>query len=594
MEVTSTKLKRTHSCGVLTIKNDGDEVVLMGWADTRRDHGGLIFVDLRDREGITQVVLNPEIDQLAHNKAHSIRNEFVIAVKGKVRKRPEGMANPKLKTGEIEVYISQLEILNESKPLPISFDNKDEISENHRLKYRFLDLRNKSHQQTLKLRHQVCHVVRNYLDSKGFIDIETPVLTKSTPEGARDYLVPSRLNPGHFYALPQSPQLFKQLLMVSGFERYYQIVKCFRDEDLRADRQPEFTQIDMEMSFISQEDIFSIVEEMIVSIYKEIKGIELKTPFDTLTYREAMNRFGSDRPDTRFGLELKDITDLAKQSDFKVFTTAINNQGEVKAINAKGCANFSRKELDDLTEGAKVYGAKGMAWIKINKDGLQSPIIKFFSKELMDQIVKKLDGQTGDVLLFMADTSKVVADALSYLRLTIGKRLNLIDDSKINLTWITDFPLVEYDKEEKRYVAMHHPFTAPRESDLEYFDSDPLKIKAKAYDLVLNGTEIGGGSIRIYKKVMQDKMFKLLGISKEEAEKRFGFLLNALEYGAPPHGGIAFGLDRIIMLLTGSRSIRDVIAFPKTQKATCLMTEAPSDVNKKQLKELKLKLDVIK
>ncbi|MDP6626008.1 MAG: aspartate--tRNA ligase, partial [Nitrospinota bacterium] len=356
MEVTSTKLKRTHSCGVLTIKNDGNEVVLMGWADTRRDHGGLIFVDLRDREGITQVVLNPEIDQLAHNKAHSIRNEFVIAVKGKVRKRPEGMANPKLKTGEIEVYISQLEILNESKPLPISFDNKDEISENHRLKYRFLDLRNKSHQQTLKLRHQVCHVVRNYLDSKGFIDIETPVLTKSTPEGARDYLVPSRLNPGHFYALPQSPQLFKQLLMVSGFERYYQIVKCFRDEDLRADRQPEFTQIDMEMSFISQEDIFSIVEEMIVSIYKEIKGIELKTPFDTLTYREAMNRFGSDRPDTRFGLELKDITDLAKQSDFKVFTTAINNQGEVKAINAKGCANFSRKELDDLTEGAKVYG----------------------------------------------------------------------------------------------------------------------------------------------------------------------------------------------------------------------------------------------
>lgn len=588
------KLKKSHSCGVLTSENEGEEVVLMGWVDTRRDHGGLIFVDLRDREGITQVVLNPEINQLSHSKAHTIRNEFVIAVKGNVRKRPEGMTNPKLKTGEIEVFISDLEILNESNPIPISSDRKDDTTENNRLKYRYLDLRSPVLQSNLRFRHKVCSTVRNYLDTNAFTEIETPFLTKSTPEGARDYLVPSRQNPGRFYALPQSPQLFKQLLMVSGFERYYQIVKCFRDEDLRADRQPEFTQIDIEMSFIEQEDIFLLAENMMKKIYKELKGLDLQTPFAVLTYQEAMDRFGNDHPDTRFGLELQDITDLAKQSDFKVFTTAINNNGQVKAINAKGSSGFSRKELDDLTEGAKVYGAKGMAWIKINEDGLQSPIIKFFSKELMDQIIKRLDGKVGDILLFMADSSKIVADSLSYLRLSIGKSLNLVDESKVNFVWITDFPLVEYDDEEKRYIAIHHPFTAPRDNDFENFDSDPSKMKAKAYDLVLNGTEVGGGSIRIHKKEMQDKMFRLLSISEEESNKRFGFLLQALGYGAPPHGGIAFGLDRLIMILTGSSSIRDVIAFPKTQRAACLMTEAPSDIDLKQLKELKLKLDVVK
>ncbi len=588
------KLKKSHSCGILTHKNEGEEVVLMGWVDTRRDHGGLIFLDLRDREGITQVVLNPEINQLSHSKAHTIRNEFVIAVKGNVRKRPEGMTNAKLKTGEIEVFASNLEILNESNPIPLSFDKRDEISENNRLKYRYLDLRNPVLQQNLRLRHQVCSIVRNYLNTNGFIEIETPFLTKSTPEGARDYLVPSRLNPGHFYALPQSPQLFKQLLMVSGFEQYYQIVKCFRDEDLRADRQPEFTQIDIEMSFIEQEDIFILVENMMKNIFDDLKGQDLQTPFPILSYQEAMDRFGSDHPDTRFGLELKDITDLAKQSDFKVFTKAIDKNGQVKAINAKGCSKFSRKELDDLTHGAKVYGAKGMAWIKINKDGLQSPIIKFFSKELMAQIIKRLEGEAGDVLLFMADSPKIVADSLSYLRLSIGKSLNLIDKSKINFVWIIDFPLVEYDNIEKRYVAIHHPFTSPRDNDLKDLDSDPLKMKAKAYDLVLNGTEIGGGSIRIHRKKIQEKMFQLLNMSKEESEKRFGFLLQALGYGAPPHGGIAFGLDRLVMLLTGAASIRDVIAFPKTQKAACLMTEAPSEIDVKQLKELKLKLDVIK
>lgn len=588
------KLKKSHSCGVLTSENEGEEVVLMGWVDTRRDHGGLIFVDLRDREGITQVVLNSEINRLSHSKAHTIRNEFVIAVKGNVRKRPEGMTNPKLKTGEIEVFISDLEILNESNPIPLSSDRKDDTTENNRLKYRYLDLRSPVLQSNLRFRHQVCRTVRNYLDTNGFTEIETPILTKSTPEGARDYLVPSRQNPGCFYALPQSPQLFKQLLMVAGFEKYYQIVKCFRDEDLRADRQPEFTQIDIEMSFIEQEDIFLLVENMMKKIYKEFKGLDLQTPFAVLTYQEAMDRFGNDHPDTRFGLELQDITDLAKQSDFKVFTTAINNKGQVKAINAKGCSGFSRKELDDLTEGAKVYGAKGMAWIKINEDGLQSPIIKFFSKELMDQIIERLDGKVGDILLFMADSPKIVADSLSYLRLSIGKSLNLIDGSKVNFVWITDFPLVEYDDEEKRYIAIHHPFTAPRDNDFKNFASDPSKMKAKAYDLVLNGTEVGGGSIRIHKKEMQDKMFRLLNISEEESNKRFGFLLQALGFGAPPHGGIAFGLDRLIMILTGSSSIRDVIAFPKTQRAACLMTEAPSGIDLKQLKELKLKLDVVK
>ena len=587
------KLQRTHNCGELSDKNIDEPVTLCGWVHTRRDHGGLIFIDLWDKEGLTQVVLNPQIDSLAHQHAQSLRGNYVMAVHGKVRSRPEGMVNAKLKTGAIEVYVDDLEILNRSKTPPFSGWEDQDVSEVLRLKNRYLDLRSDRLQNNLKVRYQITRVVRQVLDRHGFIEVETPMLTKSTPEGARDYLVPSRLNPQKFFALPQSPQLFKQILMVAGMDRYFQVVKCFRDEDLRNDRQPEFTQIDMEMSFVTEEQLFRLAEEMMQTIYKEVLGIAIETPFPVLTYREAIDRFGSDKPDLRFGLELVDLGDVIEGTGFKVFADVLKKGGQIRAINIKNSAEtLSRKALDDLTELAKTYGAKGMAWIKLQKGELQSPIIKFFEKDMLDRMIATLKGEDGDTIVFIADKPKVVADALAHIRLAAAKLLNLIDEKKINLAWVTEFPLLDYNKEEKRFTAMHHPFTAPNEGDLEQFANSPEKISSRAYDLVLNGNEIAGGSIRIHQKEMQEKMFNLLGIGREEAELKFGFLLDALQFGAPPHGGIAFGLDRLAMLLTGADSIRDVIAFPKTQKATCLMTQAPSEIDLKQLKELKLKYDL--
>ena len=584
---------RTHDCGTLSDSHIGETVTLCGWVHTRRDHGGLIFVDLWDKYGMTQVVLNPQIDQLAHEHAQSIRGNFVISVTGKVRARPDDMVNTKLKTGKIEVYVDELHILNPSETPPISPWEPQDISEALRLKYRFLDLRGPVLQRNLKIRYDISRVARNELHRNGFMEIETPVLTKSTPEGARDYLVPSRLNPQKFYALPQSPQLFKQILMVSGMDRYFQIVKCFRDEDLRFDRQPEFTQIDIEMSFGNEQLIFQIIEEMMAGIYQEVLDVKIETPFPILKYQDAIDRFGTDKPDMRFDMEIVDLGEIVRGTSFKVFAQVLESGGQVRALNIKNSADaLSRKMLDDLTEIAKTYGAKGMAWIKVQENELQSPIIKFFEQEMLDRMLKASGSQPGDTIVFIADTPKIVADALAHLRLALGKQLNRIDESKNAFTWVTEFPLVEYDETEKRYTAMHHPFTAPREEDLGKFESDPGSVKSRAYDLVLNGNEIGGGSVRIHQKEVQEKMFKLLGISQEEAETKFGFLLDALKYGAPPHCGIALGLDRITMLLSGAGSIRDVIAFPKTQKATCLMTQAPSKVDPKQLRELRLKADL--
>ncbi len=583
--------KKTHDCNTLGLGHAGEQVVLMGWVQRRRDHGGLIFVDLRDREGITQVVFDPQADALAHERAHGLRSEFVIAVRGTVRRRPEGMTNPKLKTGEIEVLVHDLKILNVAKTPPFHIEDDTEASESIRLKYRYLDLRRPVMQRNLILRHRAAFLTRNYFTDHGFVEVETPVLTKSTPEGARDYLVPSRVNPGKFYALPQSPQIFKQLLMVAGFERYMQIVKCFRDEDLRADRQPEFTQLDLEMSFIHEEDVFALIEGWICRLFQELLGVELSTPFPRMTYADAMNRYGTDRPDTRFGLELVDLTEIVKDCDFRVFRQAVESGGRVKSICLPGGSRLSRKDLDDLIEFVQGFGAKGMAWIKVQPDGWQSPITKFLSQGVRGAIAEATGAGQGDILFFVADQPKVVHESLGNLRNRLARQMNLVEDGAFQFCWVTHFPLLEWDPDEKRYVAVHHPFTAPLEEDLPLLDEAPEKVRSRAYDLVLNGTEIGGGSIRIHRQDIQNKMFAALGIGPEEAAEKFGFLLDALQFGAPPHGGIAFGFDRLLMLMSGAASIRDVIAFPKTQKATCLMSGAPSEADINQLLELCIRVE---
>ncbi len=585
-------LKRSHYCNELQKDNVGEEVILMGWVMRRRDHGGVIFVDLRDLRGITQVVFNPEHNAEIHAKAHDLRSEWVLAVRGKVCDRPDGMTNDNLQTGAIEIMVDDLRILNTSPTPPFSLDEEGDVAENLRLKYRYLDLRRPKMINNLRLRHKAAHAIRSYLDENNFIDVETPILTRSTPEGARDYLVSSRVNPGKFYALPQSPQLFKQLLMIAGVDRYYQIVKCFRDEDLRADRQPEFTQIDMELSFVDENDICAIAEGMIKKLFKVTLDKDISLPFKRMTYAEAMDRYGSDKPDTRFGLELVNLTEEVRDCGFKVFASVAKKGGLVKSINAKGCATLSRKNIDDLTEYVAQFGAKGLAWVKMKEDGeWQSPIAKFFTEEERNGMARTLGAEAGDLLFFVADTPSVVHQALSELRLELGRRLKLIDKSVFDLLWVTDFPLLEYNDEEGRYTAVHHPFTAPNEDDLDLLESEPGNVRSRAYDMVLNGTEIGGGSIRIHQKDIQDRAFAALGISPEEAKDKFDFLLRALELGAPPHGGIAFGLDRLMMILTGSDSIRDVIAFPKTQRAACPLTEAPSPVARKQLTELHLRPD---
>ncbi|MBR9676885.1 aspartate--tRNA ligase [Candidatus Woesearchaeota archaeon] len=587
-------MMRTHTCAQATTKLSGKKVTLAGWVHSRRDHGGVIFIDLRDRYGITQIVFEPKHGKKVHSQSESLRREFVIQVTGVVRARKKGMENPKLQTGQVELLVDELNILNTSEVVPIEIDDRKVANEDMRLKYRYLDLRRPQMHYNLITRHKIIQSAREYFYKNGFIEVETPMLAKSTPEGARDYLVPSRVQQGKFFALPQSPQLFKQLLMVAGMDRYVQIVKCFRDEDLRADRQPEFTQIDLEMSFVDENDIYSIMEGMIVKIWKEVLGINIKTPFNRISYQESLNRFGTDRPDTRFGLELIDITQMSAKCDFSVFKNAAIEGGLVKCLNTVGGAGFSRKDIDELTELARIYGAKGLAWAKMT-DKLEGTVAKFLSEEQQNSIIKITNAKKGDIIFFVADKNEqVVNDALANLRLEIAKRQNLIDDNKFEFLWVVDFPLVGWEEEEQRFMALHHPFTSPKDDHINLMHSDPKKVLAKAYDMVLNGTEIGGGSIRIHKREIQQKMFELLGITPDEAQAKFGFLLDAFKYGAPPHGGIAFGLDRLAAIITKNDSIREVIAFPKNKTAMSLMDGAPNVVDDKQLKELHLKLDFVK
>ncbi|MDO6975227.1 aspartate--tRNA ligase [Staphylococcus aureus] len=584
--------KRTTYCGLVTEAFLGQEITLKGWVNNRRDLGGLIFVDLRDREGIVQVVFNPAFSEEALKIAETVRSEYVVEVQGTVTKRDPETVNPKIKTGQVEVQVTNIKVINKSETPPFSINEENvNVDENIRLKYRYLDLRRQELAQTFKMRHQITRSIRQYLDDEGFFDIETPVLTKSTPEGARDYLVPSRVHDGEFYALPQSPQLFKQLLMISGFDKYYQIVKCFRDEDLRADRQPEFTQVDIEMSFVDQEDVMQMGEEMLKKVVKEVKGVEINDAFPRMTYKEAMRRYGSDKPDTRFEMELIDVSQLGRDMDFKVFKDTVENDGEIKAIVAKGAAEqYTRKDMDALTEFVNIYGAKGLAWVKVVEDGLTGPIGRFFETENVETLLTLTGAEAGDLVMFVADKPNVVAQSLGALRVKLAKELGLIDETKLNFLWVTDWPLLEYDEDAKRYVAAHHPFTSPKEADIAKFGTAPEEAEANAYDIVLNGYELGGGSIRIHDGELQEKMFEVLGFTKEQAQEQFGFLLDAFKYGAPPHGGIALGLDRLVMLLTNRTNLRDTIAFPKTASATCLLTNAPGEVSDKQLEELSLRI----
>ncbi|MEC0369682.1 aspartate--tRNA ligase [Paenibacillus chibensis] len=583
-------MHRTHQCGSLTTSHIGETVTLNGWVQTRRDLGGVLFIDLRDRSGIVQIVFNPAYSGDALAIADKVRSEYVLAVTGKVVKRDAETINPNLPTGQIEVQITEIEVLNAAKTPPFFIEDGVEVDESLRLKYRYLDLRRPEMQKTLLLRSKASKVFRDFLDGEGFIEVETPILTKSSPEGARDYLVPSRVHDGEFFALPQSPQQYKQLLMVGGLERYFQIARCFRDEDLRADRQPEFTQVDIETSFLSQDELLGMMEKLVARLFKETVNVDIPLPFQRLTYADAMDKYGSDKPDLRFGLELIQVSDLVAESGVKVFASVIEKGGEVKVLNAKGCGTWSRKEIDDLGPFAARYGAKGLAWIQVKEGEFKGPIVKFFAPEEIEALRERTGAEEGDLLLFSADNKKVVADVLGALRLKIGKQLGLINENEFKFAWVVDFPLLEWDEEEKRYVALHHPFTRPRDEDQHLFDTDPSQILAQAYDIVLNGYEVGGGSMRIYKRDMQEKMFAALGLSPEEAKDKFGHLLDAFEYGTPPHGGIAFGLDRLVMLLAGRTNLRETIAFPKTASATDLLMDAPSPVDASQLEQLHIKL----